>query len=521
MPSPSAPARRLLPDLLVIALGATVLIGAAIHSTRVARFWTDECLTAWVVEIDSPSRMLAACKDTINAAPPLYFVLGWIWVQAFGSSVLALRIFTALGFALGFGFVHRALRRAFAPQAAGVAAFVALLGCRALVQHDLEARFYGLYFAEIAALVWWLVRDAAEERASPAALAGWLALHAALVTTHYFGFVYSGALLASAALVHVRDLRRTAATVLAGVAGWLTFVPWIPSFRRHLAFGGDGFWVPRPYLNDALEAFDLLEHPALTALLLGATAVAVALVRMRDRLGASPAPAPPEPATARARTAWLAIAVAFALVPPATFVASRLGTSLFLERYFFPSTLTFAALLAWTWQHVARRAAPSPTARTIASIGAAALIATSLFVPLRHADHRRGAEWPYELQGEQVPGPFVLETTRFLPLAYYAADPDEMLFVQDRELAFDPATAKRAMNSYQIIEALARHVPTVRTITTEDLFARHDRFVVVDWPNHPWFELRVLENSTREARPISGSPVRWEVVSRSWTIQDG
>jgi uncharacterized membrane protein len=168
----------------VSAIGATVLIGASIHSTRVARFWTDECLTAYVVEIDSPSRMLAACKDMINAAPPLYFMLAWSWVQAFGASVLALRIFTAIGFALGFGFVHQALRRAFTPQAAVVAAFAALFGCTALVQHDLEARFYGLYFLEVAALVWWLVRDATKERASPVALAGWFALHAALVTTH-------------------------------------------------------------------------------------------------------------------------------------------------------------------------------------------------------------------------------------------------------------------------------------------------------------------------------------------------
>jgi hypothetical protein len=310
--------------------------------------------------------------------------------------------------------------------------------------------------------------------------------------------------------VHLRHPRRIAVTVLAGLAGWLVFVPWIPSFRRHLAFGGDGFWVPRPHLSDALAAFDLLEHPALTALILGATAIAVSLVRMRDRARAHPAPV--EPDALGARTAWLAIAATFALVPPATFVASRLGTSLFLERYFFPSTLTFAALLAWTWQHIATRAAGSPTARTIAWLGAAALIATSLFVPLRYADHRRDAEWPFELQGEQVPGPFALETTRFLPLSYYADDPAEMLFVQDRELAFDPATARRAMNSYQIIEALARHVPTVHTITTEDLFARHDRFVVVDWPNHPWFEVRALDDPRRRARPVDGAPARWEVT---------
>ena len=57
-------------------------------------FWYDEAVTASLAPL--PFDELVRALPDSETAPPLYYVLVWIWAHVFGSSDLALRSLSAL-----------------------------------------------------------------------------------------------------------------------------------------------------------------------------------------------------------------------------------------------------------------------------------------------------------------------------------------------------------------------------------------------------------------------------------------
>src|SRR5881396_2473608 len=84
---------RLRPGHVVVAL--TVLAAAV-------RFLTLDQQSLWLDEsyaIEDIHRSFGGMLDWVRAkegSPPLFFVLAWVWVKAFGSGALALRSLSAL-----------------------------------------------------------------------------------------------------------------------------------------------------------------------------------------------------------------------------------------------------------------------------------------------------------------------------------------------------------------------------------------------------------------------------------------
>ena len=97
----------ILPALLALSV---IVRGAILGGKRL--LWADELLT-WYPVSRSFGTMLAATTDTINAVPPLYFVVTWFWASLVGHSAVTLRIFSAIAVAAAILCMFAVLRRAY------------------------------------------------------------------------------------------------------------------------------------------------------------------------------------------------------------------------------------------------------------------------------------------------------------------------------------------------------------------------------------------------------------------------
>src|ERR1043165_9161116 len=74
-------------------LASTIVLRGNILAPKVL-LWTDEFMS-WYTVSGSFGTMLSATADTINPAPPLYFILAWFWSHVSGGSPVTLRLFSA------------------------------------------------------------------------------------------------------------------------------------------------------------------------------------------------------------------------------------------------------------------------------------------------------------------------------------------------------------------------------------------------------------------------------------------
>src|SRR5881397_2483501 len=112
-------------EILVPALGVASLIASCLIVSPKKSFWNDELYSYYLLADSSFVHMLRAFHDKINNAPPLYFLLGWLWSRMFGAGELSLRLFSCLGIGVAFSAVWVALRRTFSFTATSIGVLAA------------------------------------------------------------------------------------------------------------------------------------------------------------------------------------------------------------------------------------------------------------------------------------------------------------------------------------------------------------------------------------------------------------
>ena len=103
-------AAPLIADVATCLAGVGMLVGMCLARSPQKMFWMDEVFTLVMVHGTTMGEMFASLKDTINAMPPAYFVCLWTWSRAFGTSELALRMFSCLCMCVAWFFCWRLLR---------------------------------------------------------------------------------------------------------------------------------------------------------------------------------------------------------------------------------------------------------------------------------------------------------------------------------------------------------------------------------------------------------------------------
>ncbi len=326
------------------ALAVMVLTVVCIASTFYLPFWFDELLTHYMVRDSSFVRMLRATGDLISASPPLYFILTWPIAQVVGAGELPLRLLSSLGISVAMLCHWRLLRRIYDVWPASLATVGAFFASQSIWYQNMEARFYGLFLAEVSLAIYLAVTIIARRPISRRLLVANALIHAALVTTHYFGFLYSGAILVATVLCLVRQPRVLSFCAGSIVVGWLAFLPCVPGFIRHLEFGKPHGWIMPPTVANLLDLMSgewLWLTPALAGIF--ALGIAIRLFRPRGtsfKINAESTDCPIE------RRSLAVITLLLSTIPFVVWGWSQVATPMFVARYFIPDVFIACFVLA-------------------------------------------------------------------------------------------------------------------------------------------------------------------------------
>src|SRR5206468_1347017 len=171
------------------------------------------------------------------------------WARAFGATELSLRLFTALGMSVACFVTWITLRRNYRFWPTVIGTLGAFCVADVVLSQNAEARMYGLFLAVCSLGVLEFDVINRKQYCSTATLLVNALIHAAIVQTHLFGILYSGAIL-SAFIIRDRFFNVFRPRVYFSVVlGWLSLIPYIPTFLNQSDGGNPRTWIPVPDLD--------------------------------------------------------------------------------------------------------------------------------------------------------------------------------------------------------------------------------------------------------------------------------
>ena len=200
--------------LTLITLAAAALRFASIDAQSLDH---DETVTAARVLGHGFGRSMHVAFNG-ERSPPLYYVVAWIWSQAFGLGAIALRSLSVICGILTVIAAYLAGRE-LASRRAGLIAALLVAVNPYLIWYSQEARSYGMFAMWAAFGLYFFAR--ALRRGDRASFAGWAAISALALATHYFAaFIIApeAALLLARRPSRRRALAATAALAAVGAA---------------------------------------------------------------------------------------------------------------------------------------------------------------------------------------------------------------------------------------------------------------------------------------------------------------
>jgi 4-amino-4-deoxy-L-arabinose transferase-like glycosyltransferase len=208
--------------------------------------WLDETLSVEIARLPLPELFEALRRD---GSPPLYYLLLHAWMALVGTGTTAVRMLTVLMVPLALLLAHR-LGGRLAGVTGARAAVVALAVLPWTLRFASETRMYLMVVVLVLAGALALLE--VRSRPSPRAVAALAACCGALLLSHYWALF----LLTAVGLLHLPGLlRREPAAqrvAVAGVAGALLFLPWLPSFLFQAANTGAP-WASAPGVVELLR----------------------------------------------------------------------------------------------------------------------------------------------------------------------------------------------------------------------------------------------------------------------------
>ncbi len=243
-------------DFALLTTASVALAICCVLTSAKKFFWYDEVNSANLVADPSLSHMIGTIAAGGESAPPLYHMLLWLWARVAGQSELALRAPSCAMMIVALVLVWVTLRRRYSLQATAVGVLVTFPLSALVLYHVAEARFYGFLTALVALATYLYARAIlAPERLSWKLLAAIAATHAALIYTHVYGAMYSAAILVAWVVADRCAGRWRPANYAAIVAGWATFIPWVPSLRRAADLAHPRGWITAPTPGALIEVF--------------------------------------------------------------------------------------------------------------------------------------------------------------------------------------------------------------------------------------------------------------------------
>jgi len=372
--------------------------------------WYDESFAILFSE-KGPGAMLYGTLTSTGAGaadihPLGYYTLLWLWMQAFGQSLTAVRILSILAGVATVGFVYHLTCELFNERLAALASiFVALAPFQ--VHYSQEIRMYSFL------ALWLMLATYAYVRGAKGAGTKWwiiFAVSAALSQhTHNLAAFYLVPL-AATPLLH-RNRKALRSVILSGLGALLLYLPWLLQLPSQLTKVSTAYWVERPGLE---KIFTLLlvyvtnlplpDNLLFVGLFIALAVTSIGLLQTFRRANRNP------------NALWL---VYLAFAPPILLFVVSQWVPVYVERALLPSGVIFCLWLAWAMFNTTL---PAPIRN-----GLLALLAIGISIGLyQHIAYRGFPYAPYQnldvsLRERVRPGDVIVHSSKLslLPAAYF------------------------------------------------------------------------------------------------------
>lgn len=479
-------------DLIGCLAAVLVLLLACWLGSAAKDMWLDEGFTVQLLTDTSFSHMMHGLANAADGGMPLYYVLGYGWGSLFGVSLLSLRLFSSLFVCLGVLLLWSTLRKAYSLWAVALSIAATTITSGNLLHQNVEARYYGFYFA-CAALVFALQLPLSQvAQPSRKLLAGAILAHAALLLSHPFGLLYSAAAIAALIFSDYRWARVRWRLYFALASSWVVLLAWIVPILRLHDVAVPHNWPPTPNLTDVLSLYNFAS-PCLGFAILFVVAVC-ALAPSANGQGGVPGDSYP----------LLTCAIAY-LLPPLFIAALSLGdSSYFLDRYFIPSLIGVATLIASIFDARLRAVKLNRTLQAAWILLFVVFLIWPVFAAQKIDDHR------FQFIDGKIQGDLpviVTDSQVFLPLSYLSNKPSRPYYYPlDWEDAVE-STIRGATVDYKLMRnAKASGYFSDRIVEGEQVLCSFSNFLVVDNSKYPWFQEHILRNREFAAQHLAELP---------------
>jgi mannosyltransferase len=260
----AAPARAADPDAgrtapgptgwMVGALVLTAAAGIVFRFVTRSDLWLDEALTVNIAKLP-----LSDLRDALrhDGAPPLFYVLLHGWIKVFGSSDVAVRALSGIFSVATLPAAWIAGKRLAGKWGAWIAVAV-LASSPYAIRYATETRMYAL--AMFLVLWGYVALRRALDRPTLWVLVVLAAITGALCYTVYWSFyllavVGVGLIWRAWKATDLADRQAARGVIVAMIAGGLTFVPWLSTFRYQLQHTGTPWGSARLPWFGVAEAF--------------------------------------------------------------------------------------------------------------------------------------------------------------------------------------------------------------------------------------------------------------------------
>jgi mannosyltransferase len=314
-------------------VGGIAVLGAVLRFATLGAqsYWFDEAQAAHELHLSLGSML--SSMVAVETAPPLYFVLGWVWAHVFGAGEVALRSFSALAGTALIPIAYLCGRELVSRRAALLtAAFVAVSPF--MIWYSQEAREYMLVATFCGASLLFFTR--AWRDPSGRNIAWWTLFSVLALLTHYF----AGFLIAPEALWLLYVARNRASVIAVAVVGAVELAL-IPLLVGHATASLLGF-ITGTHLSTRIQEVPVafaLGQPFETTLLhyglIGAAALAALVIVLLIVAG--------EEDELRGVAVVGSLAAVVLLVP---LVLALIGKDYYIERALIPAWLPLAIVVA-------------------------------------------------------------------------------------------------------------------------------------------------------------------------------
>jgi len=507
--------------IVTLCTSLSLLISCAIVSQK-KYFWNDELLSFYLLDDPSFKHMIMALGDKINNAPPLYFTLGWLWTKVFTATELSLRIFSSLGICVACVIVWITLRRTYNFWSATIGTISVFCLSNLILTQNAEARFYGLFLAACSLGLLQFALLCGKEKCSWRSILANTCIHTAIIQTHIYGFLYSGAIL-FAFIIRDRFFKVFRPKVyLSIILSWFSFIPWIGLFLNQSDLGKPRFWLTAPSTS-LLIRYSIVPSLFLTVLIiLSLIIVSKAkdthfITIFNERFQRS-----------RRETSLLIFAYSFLGVPAFAWIISHTLKPIFLDRYIIPSFISWSIIIAYFTSHIIiplsiliKNAFGRFQLFKLLVNKQSLLLMTTLTILLMHPIY-----YAEKLNQEQFPGsndekygytdlPIAVEYSHpFLKRFHYSQKRNRYFFILDWQTALDEASGLASASDYKTMDALKRNYPALfqnNVVESQYFIKMYNRFLVLDIGEKctykdvfcsQWSERRIRSNSKYDIKKL-------------------